>query len=275
MKIKLLYHFIRDFVSVFEINILHLSSEYRLNIMELSEKSTGFLHTYVSVDCVVFGFDGEELNVLLVERDVKGSPTPGLKLPGSLIYHEEDTDSAAERVLNELTGIRKMKLRQFRCFSSIERTSNPADVQWLETTYLHQIERLITVAHLALTKINRRLNAVSKYRRVAWTPVGKLPRMPFDHNRIVEESLIEIRNWIVFDPSIVFELLPPKFTAAELRKLYEAIYRKPFDVRNFHKKMTALEYIVPLDERQKNVSHRAARYYRFDRMIYNKCKITL
>lgn len=236
---------------------------------------TNFLHTYVSVDCVIFGFDGENLNVLLVERADNENSLPDMKLPGSVIYHEEDTDKAAGRVLNELTGIKKMKLKQFKCFSSTDRTKNPEDIKWLATAYHHRIERIITVAYLALTKINRKLHAVSKYKSVSWTPVDKISKMPFDHNRIVEDSLEEIRNWIVSDPSIVFELLPPKFTAAELRKLYEAIYRKQLDVRNFHKKISALEYIVPLDERQQNVAHRAARYYKFDKILYNKRKTTI
>lgn len=243
--------------------------------MERTGKKINFLHTYVSVDCVVFGFDGERLNVLLVERADNENSLPDLKLPGSVIYNEEDTDKAAGRVLYELTGIKKMKLKQFKCFSSIGRTADPADVRWLETAYHRQIDRIITVAYLALIKIDRKLNAVSKYKSAAWTPVGKIGKMPFDHNDIVEESLVEIRNWIVADPSIVFELLPRKFTASELRKLYGAIYRKQFDIRNFHKKISALEYIVPLEERQKDVAHRAARYYKFDRILYNKRKTTI
>ena len=99
--------------------------------------------------------------------------------------------------------------------------------------------------------------------------------MPFDHTQIVEESLSEIRRWVESDPAIVFELLPSKFTASELRKLYEAIYRKEFDVRNFHKKVIGIDYIVPLDEYQKDVSHRAARFYKFNKILYNKRMATI
>ena len=79
---------------------------------------TNFIHTYVSVDCVVFGFDDDQLNILLVQRGEKEDSLTDLKLPGSLIYDEEDVDDAAQRVLFELTGIKKMTLKQFRCFSS-------------------------------------------------------------------------------------------------------------------------------------------------------------
>ncbi len=243
--------------------------------METELFDTQFMRTYVSVDCVVFGFDKNSLNVLLVQRNTPTFNGEGLKLPGSLIYQQEDADEATYRVLNELTGIRKMTLKQFKSFTSPQRTSNPEDVAWLEIAYHNKIDRLITIAYLSLCKINRKLNNVSKYKTVDWCPVSELPQMPFDHNRIVEEALTEIQNWVENEPSILFELLPTKFIASELRKLYEAIYHKQYDVRNFHKKIAGMEYIVPLDEKQEGVSHRAARYYKFDRVLYNKRKASI
>ena len=232
-----------------------------------------FIHTYVSVDCVVFGFDDEQLNILLVKRDEEN--TKDLKLPGSLIYNEEDVDDAANRVLFELTGIKKMTLCQFRCFASPERANKPEDVKWLDKEYQPNINRLITVAYLSLCKIDRKLNNVSKYKQTKWCPLNEIPKMPFDHNKIVKESLSEIRRWIEYDPSIVFELLPNKFTISQLHRLYEAIYNKDIDIRNFHKKVAAMPYIVQLDERQKNVSHRAARYYKYDKKARNKFKANI
>ena len=233
------------------------------------------MQTYVSVDCVVFGFDSNQLNVLLVERNVRLPHSIDLKLPGSLIYQHENADEAAHRVLNELTGIKKMTLKQFKSFTSPKRTKNPDDVQWLEYAYNNKIGRLITVSYLSLCKISRRLNSVAKYQSANWCPVNELPAMPFDHNQIVEESLEEIRRWVESDPAIVFELLPSKFTESELRKLYQAVYRKELDPRNFHKKTSGIEYIVPLDEYQAKVAHRAARLYKFDKLLYNKRMTTL
>lgn len=232
-----------------------------------------FMRTYVSVDCVVFGFDKNQLYVLLVQRNTPDVTGKEWKLPGSLIYQSEDADKAALRVLNELTGIHKMTLKQFKAFTSPKRTENEEDVKWLEIAYRNKIDRLITIAYLSLCKINRKLNVVSKYKTVQWCPISELPSMPFDHNLIVGESLREIRNWLENEPAFLFELLPTKFTASELRHLYEAIYYREYDVRNFHKKITKMEYIVPLEEKQENVSHRAARYYKFDRIVYNKRKI--
>ncbi len=231
-----------------------------------------FMLTSVSVDCVVLGFEKNRLHVLLVERNTPTPNSKDLKLPGSLLFQEEDADEAAHRVLNELTGIKKMALKQFKAFTSPQRTANPDDVAWLEVAYQKKINRLITIAYLSLCKINRKLNNVSKYKTVRWCPLDELPQMPFDHNQIVDEALNEIRTWVEFDPSIIFELLPTKFTAAELRQLFEAIYDKKYDVRNFHKKIIAMPYLIPLEEKQERVSHRAARYYKFDKITYKKLR---
>lgn len=231
-----------------------------------------FIHTYVSVDCIVLGFDGEQLNILLVRKDKEAQ---SLKLPGSLIYDDEDVDDAAIRVLYELTGIKKMTLRQFRCFASPNRTSKDKDMKWLDAAYQPNINRLITVAYLSISRIDRKLNNVSKYPETDWLPINKIPTLPFDHNQIISESLDEIRSWIEVDPVIVFELLPSKFVISQVHKLYEAIYGKKIDIRNFHKKIQALPYLKQLEEKQKNVAHRAAKYYKFDRLVYSKYKANL
>jgi hypothetical protein len=229
-----------------------------------------FLQTYVSIDCVVFGFDKSRLNVLLVQRNTLVPGGKGLKLPGSLIYQQEDADAGAYRVLNELTGIKRITLKQFKSFTSPERTSDRNDVAWLETTYHNKIDRLITIAYLSLGKINRKLNIGAKYSTAVWCPVSELPRMPFDHNRIVAEALDEISRWCEAEPHILFQLLPLKFTATELRRLYEAVYRRSYDARNFHKQILRMDYVVPLEEKQAHVAHRAARYYKFDRAAYDE-----
>lgn len=233
-----------------------------------------FIHTYLSVDCVVFGFDNEQLNILLVKREVEKGETKFLKLPGSLIYEQEDVDDAALRVLFELTCIKKMPLKQFRCFASPNRASKADDIKWLDKAYQPNIDRLITVAYIALCKIDRKLNNISRY-NTQWCPLNELPAMPFDHNLIVKESLVEIHKWIEVEPAIVFEILPQKFTISQLHKLYEAIYNKKIDIRNFHKKVATMPYVVALDEKEKGVSHRAARYYKFNKKEYNKLKTNI
>lgn len=231
-----------------------------------------FIYTYVSVDCVIFGFEDDRLSILLVKRDIEANETKDLKLPGSLIYDSEDVDDAAARILFELTGIKKMPLKQFKCFASPSRANNPDDMKWLDKAYQPNINRLITVAYTALCKIDRKLNNISRYKQSQWCPINKLPLMPFDHNLIVIESLDAMRKWIETEPSIIFELLPKKFTISQLHKLYEAILNKKINICNFHKKVAAMNYVVSLEEKEKKVAHRAARYYKFDKKEYNKLK---
>lgn len=228
------------------------------------------LYPHVSVDCVLLGVNEEKLCVLLVERANSLGENIDYKLPGSLIYENEDLDEAANRVLQETTGAKKVRLKQFRCFGSPSRTQNKEDVLWLENASKLKIGRIVTVAYLALCKISKKSNLSSKYKSAMWVPVNELPKLPFDHNEIIHEATKEIRLWIEVEPSIVFEYLPIKFTAFQLRRTYEIIYGKEFDIRNFHKKMAALEYVVPTDDMEEGVAHRAARYYRFDKVIYNK-----
>lgn len=185
-----------------------------------------FIHTYVSVDCVVFGFDSDnKLNILLVQRHSDDTPAEvQKKLPGSLIFSDEDVDDAASRVLYELTGIKKMVLKQFKCFADPKRASNHNDITWMGKEYKHNIDRIITVAYLSLCKIDHKINS-SKYSNVDWYPVDQIPALPFDHNIIIQESLIEIRRWIEIDFSIIFELLPKKFTIRQLYQ-YEGLSRE-------------------------------------------------
>jgi 8-oxo-dGTP diphosphatase len=232
--------------------------------------SSSFIHTYVSVDCVVFGFDREnQLNILLVQRHLSNVPERQKRLPGSLILSDEGVDDAAQRVLHELTGIKKMVLKQFKCFADPKRASNELDIQWMEKEYKRDIDRIITVAYLSLCKIDHKINS-TKYDTVDWCPIDKVPSLPFDHNKIISESLIEIRKWIESDFSIIFELLPKKFTIRQLYQLYIALNEKYIDIKNFHKKVSSFNYIIPLEEIEVNVAHRAARYYKFDAKLYKK-----
>ncbi|MFP7654281.1 NUDIX hydrolase [Chryseobacterium proteolyticum] len=149
------------------------------------------------------------------------------------------------------------------------RASNAHDIKWMDQEYKHHIDRIITVAYLSLCKIDHKINS-TKYDTVDWYPIDEVPGLPFDHNKIISESLMEIRKWIESDFSIIFELLPKRFTIRQLYQLYSALSEKNIDIKNFHKKISSFPYIVPLDEIQKDVSHRAARYYRFDAKIYKK-----
>jgi hypothetical protein len=226
----------------------------------------------MSVDCVVVGFDGEHICILLIERDgeEKGEAFHDMKLPGTLIYMDEDLDEAAKRVLNELTGLVNVKLTQFKTFGSKDRTKDPKDIHWLERAMKSKVERIVTVAYLAMVKIDRKLNRELTDYHAKWVPIEEIQALAFDHNIIIKDAIAFIRRFVEYNPSVLFDLLPRKFTATQLRTLFEVIYDKSVDVRNFHKKIAQMKYVIPLEEREQGVAHRAARYYTFDKKIYLK-----
>lgn len=229
---------------------------------------------HISVDCVVMGFDGKKLHVLLIKRTVEidGELIHDMKLPGDLIYVDENLDDAAGRVLHDLTGLKNINLLQFKAYGSKDRTKNRKDLLWLERTTQTRVERIVTVAYLSLLRIGRSLAVQHLDDEVCWVAVDELNTLPFDHNIIIDDALAVIRNQADADPSYLFNLLPHKFTALQLRTLYERVYGKSLDVRNFQKKLNQMDYVIPLDERERDVPHRAARYYRFDRKIYKRSR---
>ncbi|MCM1163262.1 MAG: NUDIX hydrolase [Muribaculaceae bacterium] len=228
-------------------------------------------NNHISVDCVVVGFDGSRLRVLLLKRS--GQDHAGefndMKLPGSLIYKDEDLDQAASRVLTELTGVKDLKLTQFKAFGSKNRTSNPRDVIWLERAQQAHVDSIVTIAYLAIVKLDQAMHRATDNDGVQWVPIDEVGQLAFDHNLIILEALKAMRREVDNNRTVLFDLLPKKFTASQLRLLTEIVYNKTLDVRNFHKKISQMPYVVALDEREKGVAHRAARFFKFDRKIYN------
>ena len=224
---------------------------------------------HVSVDCVVFGFDGEKLKVLLIERNIneQNELYNDKKLPGSIILNNEDLDEAASRVLTELTGLKNIYLNQFRSFGNPNRTNNPRDILWLENTTHLKIGRIVTVAYVALIKIDRKIMFNAEDASANWYDVNEIANMQLalDHNLIIEKGLQHIRHWLDVEPHLLFELLPRKFTITQLRILYDVIHQSRSDVRNFQKKVAQMDFLVMLDEMEEGVPHRAARLYKFDK----------
>ena len=222
---------------------------------------------YVSVDCVVFGFDGKILNVLLIERHIKENNNDynDKKLPGSIIYMDENLDEAASRVLTELTGLKNITLSQFHSFGDPGRSENPRDVLWLEKTTHTKIERIVTVGYVALIKINRKITLDSEGKSANWYNVRNVENMnlAFDHSQIIKKGLNHIKHWFSVEPDLMFKLLPRKFTLSQLRLLFDSVNQTRSDVRNFQKKVKQWKSLVMLDELEKNVPHRAARLYKF------------
>jgi len=223
------------------------------------------VNPYVSVDCVLLGFDGKQLNALIIRDSGKSNSEGTYKLPGSIIYLEEDLDDAAQRVLKQMTGLVQVNMTQFHAFGGADRLCNPNDSVWLERFYNldHNVDRIVTIGYLALLRIDRKMEKLKDGYEATWIPVNELPKMAFDHNEIVEEALKNVKNMATLNHTILFDLLPRKFTAAQLRVVMETVLGITLDVKNFHKKLAQMSYVVPLDEKEDGVSHRAARYFKY------------
>lgn len=227
----------------------------------------------LTVDCVIFGLDEEDLlKVMLIQRNLP--PFTGeWALPGGFVRMDESLEAAALRELQEETGIQleltvsqdsilenentKIFLEQLYTFGDLQR--DPRD-------------RIVTVAYYALLDLQEyQINPTTDARAAQWFPVAELPRLAFDHRQILEVALTRLKSKVRYEP-IGFELLPKKFTLSQLQKLYEIVLEKPLDKRNFRKKILSMDILVELAETQTNVSHRAAKLYQFNKQKYLQLK---
>lgn len=229
---------------------------------------------HISVDCVIFGFDGSRLRVLLNERKAPGENSSGNrrhKLPGDLIHLREDLEGAAKRVLREHTGLENIFLRQFSVFGDPERIPDGEDKRWLEATSGVRIDRVVTTAYYSLIRIDKSNTQNELSNHAEWHNIKKLPALIFDHREIILKVLERLRSEIRFEP-LCFELLPGKFTVRQVQSLYEVVIGSKLDNRNFRKKLLRAGYIEPLKEKQKGVAHKPALYYRFNKDKYDEAR---
>lgn len=230
------------------------------------------LNPNVSVDCVIFGFDLEQLYVLLIDGGSTESHIPTrMAVPGDLIYDTETLDEAARRVLKELTGIENIYLEQIGAFGDPDRIGKKAsDRKWLESIRAMPEARVITVAYYSLVRMpNFNPKASSFAKSAGWAPVKEVHDLAFDHYNILQSGLEQLKRKIKTQP-IGFNLLPEKFTLSQLHKLYECIYDKELDKRNFRRKILNLNILTNLDEKQIGVPHKPSQLFKFNEENYKK-----
>ncbi len=237
---------------------------------------TGAIIPNVSVDCVIFGFDSKNLNVLLVERTLKDDRDGSVvfsdyTLTGNHVQAGENPDDAASRVLRDLIGVHDLYLEQFHTFGSADRLSGRNDRLWTHSLGLNIADHVITIGYYSLVDCTAIDISDHMSRSVSWFPVNQLPQLGFDHENIINKALEFLQLKLRYEP-VGFELLSEKFTLSQLQRLYEAIMNTTLDPRNFRKKLAQLKYIIPLDEKQKDVRHKPAKLYIFSRDVYERTR---
>ncbi|MNQ79958.1 bifunctional nicotinamide mononucleotide adenylyltransferase/ADP-ribose pyrophosphatase [compost metagenome] len=208
----------------------------------------------ITIDCVIFGFNKESLEILLVQH-AEGESIGKWGLLGGWLRKDESADDAALRILFELTSLDNIYLEQLKAFTDPNRVNG---------------RRVITIAYYTL--VNREdynIKASTTLIEAKWYKINDIPDLIFDHNEILDFSLTQLRNRVRQAP-IGFNLLPEKFTLLQLMHLYEEILGIELDKSNFRRKILHMKLLVPLDEKQQDVSHRAAQLYKFDSEIYEK-----
>ena len=218
---------------------------------------TGFYGAHskvlVSVDCIVFGFEGDKLKLLIGRRQM--DPGRGeWSLYGGFVGAKECLEDAANRVLLELTGLKKLYMRQVGAFGAIDRDPG---------------ERVISVAYCALINVNDYDDSLRIQHGLEWVNLEDMPKLYSDHNEMVGKAIGMLRRRINTEP-LSFNLLPDLFTLTQLQKVYEAVLGEEIDKRNFRKRIKQIDFIEKTELIDKLTSKRGAALYRFNKKVYSQ-----
>lgn len=220
---------------------------------KISKSYSEGIKELIAIDCIIFGFDNDELKLLVIKRIHE--PFIGeWSLIGSFIQENESLDNAAKRILLKLTGLDNVYMSQLYAHGNVDRDPGA---------------RVVSISYSALINIHEHDHKLVKEYGARWISISDLPKLVFDHNCMVEIALKRLRKEAKYKP-IGFELLPSKFTLPKLQSLYEAIYQKKIDKRNFRKSILKTEVLEKLDEKEKESSKKGAFYYSFNEANYKK-----
>ena len=208
---------------------------------------------WVSVDCIIFGFDDSKLKVLIGRRQM--DPGRGeWSLYGGFVAADESIDDCAARTLYELTGLRNLYMRQVGAFGSVDRDPG---------------ERVISVAYYALINVADYDDHLRREHAVEWVGIDELPKLYSDHNVMIAKARKLMRQKLAHEP-VGFQLLPSLFTLTQLQRLYEAVNGEELDKRNFRKRIKEMDFIEKTELIDKTGSKRGAYLYRFNKRAYNE-----
>jgi 8-oxo-dGTP diphosphatase len=211
----------------------------------------------IAVDCIIFGYDilEKEIKLLLLKRLFE--PAKGKwSLTGGFVDANESLDEAASRILRKLTGLESVYMKQLYAYGDTSRDPGA---------------RVISVAYFALITIRDIDRDLAERNGVHWRSISRLPDLIFDHPVMVKRALDDLQNQIKIKP-VGFELLPEKFTLVQLQDLYEAIYQRKIDKRNFRKKILSMGILEKLEEKERETSKKGAYYYKFNEEEYKRLK---
>ncbi|WP_456377331.1 NUDIX hydrolase [Lutibacter sp.] len=230
-----------------------------------------------SVDCVIFGFDNQELKILLLKYKFGGFWT----LPGGFIKKDEDMDNAAQRLLKERSGLDNVFLKQFYSFGNASRnflTENVSKKRWekenlvlVSKKFIEWInKRFITTGYFAMIDIRKSAPKPDIFsEKCEWIPVKKIPQLIYDHNKIIDKALEQLRIQLNYLP-ISINVLPNMFTMKQLQKLYEEILNKKLERSNFQRKMLRLGIFIRLEKQFTGAANKAPYMYRFNKEKYEE-----
>lgn len=207
----------------------------------------------VAVDCIIFGFDGDHLKLLLIQRGFEPEARKW-SLMGGFIQPEESLNDSSNRILKQLTGLEGVYLEQLKCFGEPKRDP---------------IERTIGIAYFSLIDIHQYEKQISHEYHAEWFLLNDVPKLIFDHEEMVETAKRELRYKAALHP-ILFELLPEKFTIPQLQNLYEGIYGATFDKRNFSRKLLSTGLLIRQPDKHKENSKKGAFYYTLNKDQYKE-----
>ena len=208
---------------------------------------------WLSVDVIIFGFDEGKLKVLIGRRQM--DPGRGeWSLYGGFVAADEGIDECAERTLKELTGLKKLYMRQVGAFGSVNRDPG---------------ERVVSIAYYALINVKDYDEKLRREHNVEWVDINSLPPLYSDHNEMVRQALHRMQLKMRTQP-IGFRLLPKLFTLTQLQRLYEAVSGQEIDKRNFRKRIKDMDFIEKTELIDKKSSKRGAALYRFNKKVYNE-----